>query len=302
MRRLPIRSQMLGKSHGIYTFSLLLYMALHGGMAYGESKHDHDTYKNPMTRLPQLLTIVRRLWMTTGIIVIAWLFYSFQAQGFNAETVLATDETVIVTQTNTYLSFVPQNSPTATLLFLPGGMVDPMAYAPMARMLAQQGIHTFIVYLPWRSAPLDMHQSELVQTLQELARESDPTIPLVLGGHSRGAAIAATVAHSRAIDIDGLILLATTHPKAAESDLSDSAFLVLKVYGSEDGLAGSAEVQANVAYLPDDTIFTLIEGGNHAQFAWYGSQLGDGRATISREAQQALILDAIVAFCETLSE
>lgn len=262
----------------------------------------HDIYENPMTRFPQLLTIVRRLWMTTGIIVILWLFYSFQAQGFNAETVLATDETVIVTQTNTYLSFAPQGSPTSTFLFFPGGMVDPLAYAPLARTLAQQGIHTFIVYLPWRSAPLPMHQSELIQTLQELVSQSDLAIPLVLGGHSRGAAIAVTVAHSRAIDIDGLILLATTHPKEAESDLSDSALRVLKVYASEDGLASPTEVEANRAYLPADTVFTLIDGGNHAQFAWYGSQLGDGRATISREAQQALIIDAIVAFCETLSK
>jgi hypothetical protein len=38
-----------------------------------------------------------------------------------------------------------------------------------------------------------------------------------------------------------------------------------------------------------------IEGGNHAQFGWYGTQAGDGQATISREAQQAQIVDATTA-------
>jgi hypothetical protein len=37
-----------------------------------------------------------------------------------------------------------------------------------------------------------------------------------------------------------------------------------------------------------------FEDGNHAQFGYYGSQLGDGRADISREQQQALTVAAIL--------
>jgi len=43
-----------------------------------------------------------------------------------------------------------------------------------------------------------------------------------------------------------------------------------------------------------------MAGGNHAQFGWYGPQPGDGTAGISRAEQQAQIIDATVAFLDTL--
>jgi len=46
----------------------------------------------------------------------------------------------------------------------------------------------------------------------------------------------------------------------------------------------------------------VIKGGNHAQFGWYGPQPGDGVATISREEQQAQIVEATVAFLATLNQ
>jgi hypothetical protein len=44
--------------------------------------------------------------------------------------------------------------------------------------------------------------------------------------------------------------------------------------------------------LPPDATIVVIEGGNHAQFGYYGIQTGDGKATISREDQQAQIVSA----------
>ena len=39
-----------------------------------------------------------------------------------------------------------------------------------------------------------------------------------------------------------------------------------------------------------------IDGGNHAQFGHYGKQKGDPDATISREEQQRIAVDAIEDF------
>jgi pimeloyl-ACP methyl ester carboxylesterase len=116
-----------------------------------------------------------------------------------------------------------------------------------------------------------------------------------VGGHSRGAAIASRFAYLYGDQFDGLILIGTSHPKEKAFDLSDTTLAVTKIYASNDGLASVEEVKANAIYLPDDTNWVLIDGGNHAQFGYYGAQLGDNAATISREQQQELTVEAVLA-------
>ena len=66
------------------------------------------------------------------------------------------------------------------------------------------------------------------------------------------------------------------------------------MYGGNDELATRDEIQASVDRLPSDTEFIFLPGANHAQFGWYGTQSGDGEATISREDQQGAAVDAVV--------
>ena len=47
-------------------------------------------------------------------------------------------------------------------------------------------------------------------------------------------------------------------------------------------------------YMPIDYTELCVTGGNHAWFAYYGEQAGDGMATITKEEQQAQTVDAIV--------
>jgi len=124
----------------------------------------------------------------------------------------------------------------------------------------------------------------------------------VVGGHSRGAAIASRFAYSHGDSFDSLILIGTSHPKEEAFDLSNTNLSVTKVYASNDGLASVEEVKANAVYLPDDTNWVLIEGGNHGQFGYYGKQLGDNAATISREEQQKLTVEAILAVLNNVQE
>ena len=60
--------------------------------------------------------------------------------------------------------------------------------------------------------------------------------------------------------------------------------------------------RASRSLLPPDTRWMAIEGGNHAQFGWYGSQSGDCPAALSRAEQQAQIVRATLAFLEELGE
>ena len=50
----------------------------------------------------------------------------------------------------------------------------------------------------------------------------------------------------------------------------------------------------NKHLLPNDTQWIEIEGGNHAQFGYYGDQLFDGKATIDRKEQQRQTLQEII--------
>jgi pimeloyl-ACP methyl ester carboxylesterase len=115
-----------------------------------------------------------------------------------------------------------------------------------------------------------------------------------VGGHSLGGAMAANFVFSNPGAADGLILWAS-YP-AASNDLSASGVKVASISGTLDGLSTPAKIAASIPLLPPDTVWTPIEGGNHAGFGWYGVQAGDNPATISREEQQAQVVQATVDF------
>ena len=70
-------------------------------------------------------------------------------------------------------------------------------------------------------------------------------------------------------------------------DLSGQTLAVASISASLDGLATPAKIDASRPLLPSLTAWVVIEGGNHAQFGWYGDQPGDNMAMISREGAAA---------------
>jgi hypothetical protein len=77
---------------------------------------------------------------------------------------------------------------------------------------------------------------------------------------------------------------------------------VSSIYGTLDSVADPEKIAYSQALLPPDTVWVPIEGGNHAQFGYYGPQPGDAAATISREEQQAQAVDATVALLERIKD
>ena len=98
--------------------------------------------------------IIRTLWITFGILFVLWMANSFRVRGFD-KTILESDSKITIAETSHFVSFRSNASlqPVA-LIFFPGGMVQPEAYAPMSRAIAQQGYNVFIIKLPFGSAPL----------------------------------------------------------------------------------------------------------------------------------------------------
>jgi hypothetical protein len=170
------------------------------------------------------------------------------------------------------------------LIIYPGGRVDPRAYAPIARAIAEQGYQVVIVPVPLNQAVFGAGSAqEVIAAYPEIEHWA-------IGGHSLGGAMAARYAYQNPGDIDGLLLWAA-YP-ASSDDLSSQDLDVLSLIGSRDGLGTDEGVAAPRALLPASTLFSVIEGGNHAQFGWYGDQPGDAAASISRAEQKAQIIQA----------
>jgi pimeloyl-ACP methyl ester carboxylesterase len=210
-----------------------------------------------------------------------------------AAAALVSDSMVDVDD-NRWIAFRPADvEPTAGLIIYPGGRVDPVAYAPLARAAAAEGTLVVIVPMPLNLAFLGSNQAlEVMEKYPEISSWA-------VGGHSLGGAMAANFADSHPGALDGLILWAA-YP-AHSDDLSDQDLVVTSVYGTNDGLTSIEEISASELLLPRDTRWIAIEGGNHSQFGWYGPQSGDNPADISREFQQAQVVQATLEILSSIS-
>lgn len=212
-----------------------------------------------------------------------WLAGTFRTRGVD-RALLEGDTAVRVERTTEALALEPATPRRAALLFFSGGGVHADAYVPLLRPLADSGYRVVIVRLPWRLAPLESHKVAAVRRAMQVIEEADSATRWVVAGHSLGGALSARVAPVAPRGVRAIVLIGTTHPR--RDDLSGVALPMVKVVASEDGVASPAVSEANRHLLPSGTRWVTIAGGNHSQFGHYGSQLFDGRATISREHQQ----------------
>jgi hypothetical protein len=195
----------------------------------------------------------------------------------------------VAVETGKWLVFSPVSANASTALIIyPGGRIDPRSYAPEARAIAANGYLVIIVPMPLNLAVFGAGSGEnVIESHPEIRRWA-------VGGHSLGGVMAAQFAFENPARISGLVLWAA-YPSAG-NDLSTINISVTTIHGTSDGLVSRPEIDNSLRLLPADTVRDEIEGGNHAQFGWYGKQPKDNEATISRESQQ----DEVVAATSTL--
>jgi alpha-beta hydrolase superfamily lysophospholipase len=226
--------------------------------------------------------------------VFGWQLYQMNAKGFDKTDILSSNQNIVFTDTDDYLSYVPKvDSTKVSLLFFPGALVQPEAYAPLLRDLAMKGYSSYIQKIPFRIAITDNMEEKALDEASSKINSSNDTKWIIMG-HSRGGRMAANYSAKYPHSISGLILMGTTHPK--EKDLTNLEFPVLKISASEDGLASPNEINQFAYNLPSNTEFIMIEGANHSQFGYYGFQFGAGKATLTREEQQKIAQREIIAF------
>ena len=179
----------------------------------------------------------------------------------SALAALESGDCVGVEITKDAVIFAPEE-PTVGLVFYPGGKVEHTAYAPLMRELAEQGILCVLPEMPLRLAVLDVHAAdEIPERYPEIKR-------WYIGGHSLGGSMAAACAEKHDDCFAGLVLLASYSTK----DLTETGLRVLSVYGTEDGVLNLENYSEKRENLPEATVETVLDGGNHACFGSYGPQ------------------------------
>lgn len=189
---------------------------------------------------------IRTWWARIGgvlmVVFFGWGFLAVQDWGVDP-AVLTSNGNVTVETTDAEIRFVPGRPRAAGLIFFQGALVDPEAYAPFLRSVAEAGYPAFLVKLPLRGFSTEAAAVEAgVRARAILQEEGAEQRRWIVGGHSKGGLFASRIAAAHPQQIDRLLLIGTAHPR--EIDLSGSDLAVTKIVATRDGIATPRRVRA----------------------------------------------------------
>ncbi len=187
----------------------------------------------------------------------------------NSENVIEINEDII--------GIYPDETSTVGVIFYPGAKAEHLAYLPLLENLANEAnVNCFLVKMPFTYAFFDEDAAQdIIDTNKEITS-------WYMAGHSLGSSIAGSFAGKNQDLFEGVIYLGGYIYGDYPAEKS------LTIYGSLE-----TRVKSIIDYTEN---IVEIEGGNHAQFGNYGEQDGDAVATISRQEQQKITIEAIDEF------
>jgi hypothetical protein len=197
---------------------------------------------------------------------------------------IQTSSAVVVREEKYGWSFQPPGSVTRGLAFYPGGLVSPIAYAPLMKAIAHKGYRVALLRMPYN----------LAVSAQGKAREpmgQNPELNWALGGHSLGGVVAMNFAASN--PAAKAVVMWAAYP---QGDQSGKDLPTLALFGGQDGLIGQEKIAAEKGKFPQGTVLEVIAGLNHSGFAAYGPQRGDREALIGKEEGWKLVVGKTVEF------
>ena len=209
-------------------------------------------------------------------------------------TYQATDSALKISQSATqeknYDYYTNGQKNDTALIFYPGALVAPASYSEWAQEVATKGYDVYVVHFPLNLAVLAPNAAEQII-------KDHPQQNFVLAGHSLGGGMASRFVAENEQRIKGMIYLAS-YPDE-KGALNKQNLPVLSITATNDGVLNWTSYQKAKQFLPKDTQYVSIKGGNHAGFGNYGVQKGDNKATISNEQQQTEISQLIVAWLQS---
>ena len=104
---------------------------------------------------------IRLLMPVFGLSFLGWQIYSMQAKNVD-DRFFQNNATVNVDLSEETITFKPTaDSAGVGLLFYPGALVDPDAYVPMARQVAEAGYEVRIIKIPYRMTVMSWQENEV---------------------------------------------------------------------------------------------------------------------------------------------
>ena len=229
--------------------------------------------KRTVTKLPLLLLCL--LLMLLGAMLLYFSVYYHAGE----EAKAALPETSVKLG-NVKAWFFDGPGEDTALIFYPGAQVEAAAYAPLMSKLSAAGTDCFLVEMPLRFALLGAGAADRITAAYDYQ-------DWIMAGHSLGGVAASLYTAKHPDSIAGLVMLAS-YPTQKLDNLP-----YLSIYGENDGVLNRESYEKSGALRPDGAREIVIPGGNHAGFADYGPQRGDGAAAITPAEQQKQTAEAI---------
>ena len=187
-----------------------------------------------------------------------------------------------------------------SIIFYQGALVNQKSYSIWASKLASEGYSVYLIHHPLNLAVTNKNKA------QSLIKEY--TIKdYVIGGHSLGGVMASRYAHDKQLDpttdtghLKGVFFLAS-YPDS-KGGLKSNDLFVLSITGSKDGVLNQKSYLESKSFMPGNSSYSSIEGGNHAGFGSYGNQKGDNQASISNTEQQNKIYSILSSWLNTIKD
>ena len=163
-----------------------------------------------------------------------------------ALSALESTDRVTITQ-DKWIVFEPIKETDTGLIFYPGGLVEPTAYAPILHQIAEKGVLVIITPMPLNLAIFNTGAANAVI-------DAYPQISTwILAGHSLGGTSAAIFAENNPERIDAIALW-DSYP-ANSADLSDNNISVISIYGTTNNFPNTENFNDNKHLLPAETKF-----------------------------------------------
>jgi hypothetical protein len=180
---------------------------------------------------------------------------------------------------------------TTGIVYYPGGLVDPKAYAGFAQLLSEStSANVFVTQPLFNLAITD------IQKAGDIIHDYPSITSWWIGGHSLGGSSAAFYGIDNLEQLQGIFFLGSY--TTAEANFSTSSLPMLTIIGDHDNILNQSTYQSSVEYFSSNLMSYTIQGGNHSQFGDYGLQRGDGVATITTMEQHLMIINQFILWMD----